>query len=611
MGEKNHLAGEKSRYLEQHAENPVDWYPWCQEAFEKAEKEDKPIFLSIGYSSCHWCHVMAHESFEDEKVAELMNETFVSIKVDKEERPDVNNVYMDVAKAMTGAGGWPLNILMTPDKKPFYAATYIPKRSRGDQTGMIKLTKSIHHLWKNNREKLLSPSEKIISSLRGRKDEFSDSVDSSVLDEGYETLKRTFDDEHHGFGSSPKFPSPHKLLFLLRYWERTSEEKSLDMIKKTLDAMRLGGIYDHIGYGFHRYSTDPRWKLPHFEKMLYDQAMMVMAYSMTYEVTDLERYKKTAEETIEYVLRELKGEDGGFYSSEDADTGEVEGGYYIWSEEEIDEILGESEIFKELYNVKAEGNYREESTGERTGKNVLYLNEKIEDVAEEKELDEEVLKEKIEKIRKSLFEARKERGSPGKDKKILADWNSLMIAALAIASRAFEDEEMKEEAEKGLEFILSELEYDEGIYHRYIDGEVGIEGMLDDYAFLVWALLEMYKTTENSSHLEKAKGLAKKMIEIFWDEEKGGFYFSSTDELPMTKKEVYDGSYPSGNSISLLDLVLLSKMTDDETFEEKAERLIRSFGGNVKGSPGQHTMFLYSIEIFVENYGKGGLEEIN
>ncbi len=610
MGEKNHLAGEKSRYLKQHAENPVDWYPWCQEAFDKAEKEDKPIFLSIGYSSCHWCHVMAHESFEDEKVAELMNESFVSIKVDKEERPDVNNVYMEVAKAMTGAGGWPLNIVMTPDKKPFYAATYIPKRSRGDQTGMIKLTKSIDHLWNNNREKLLSPSEKIISSLRGRKGEFSDSIDVSVLDEGYETLKRTFDDEHHGFGSSPKFPSPHELLFLLKYWERTNEEKALDMVEKTLDAMRLGGIYDHIGYGFHRYSTDPQWKLPHFEKMLYDQAMMVMAYSMTYEVREEDRFKRTAEETIEYVLRDLKSKNGGFYSSQDADTGEVEGGYYIWSEEEIDEILNEPEMFKELYNVKSEGNYREESTGEKTGKNVLYLNEGIEYIAEEKGLDEEELKEKIEKMRRSLFEARKERETPGKDKKILTDWNGLMITALATASRIFDDKSIRKEAEKGLEFISSELEKGESLYHRYIDGEVGIDGMLDDYAFYIWALLEMYKTSGKGTYLEKAKELAKKMIEIFWDEENGGFYFSSTNELPLTKKEIYDGSYPSGNSVALLDLVQLSKMTDEELFEAKAQNLIKSFGGNVKGAPAQHTMLLYSIEAFVEEYGKTKLEEI-
>ncbi|MFP3872355.1 MAG: thioredoxin domain-containing protein [Candidatus Aenigmatarchaeota archaeon] len=600
----NHLKGEKSRYLQQHADNPVDWYPWCEEAFDKAKEEDKPIFLSIGYSSCHWCHVMAHESFEDEAVAEKMNDAFVSIKVDKEERPDVDKVYMHIARALSGVGGWPLNIVMTAHKKPFFAATYIPKESSGRQIGLKDLTKRIDQLWKDEKNRLISKADHIIDSIKESADSSRGDMDSTVLDEAYSNLKNNFDLKNHGFGNAPKFPTPHNLLFLLGHWKRTGEEQALNMVEKTLKAMRRGGIYDHLGYGFHRYSTDPEWKLPHFEKMLYDQAMLVITYSMAYDVSGEKIFRDTAEETIEYVVRELKGDSGGFYSSEDADTGGIEGGYYIWSEDEIDEALDEPEIFKQVYGIEKEGNYREESTGKKTGKNVLYIEKDPENVAEQFGKDKDTVEEELEKMKETLFEKRKSRESPGKDKKILTDWNGLMIAALAIASRILDDKKIKEKSENALEFVLDELEKDGILYHRYIEGEVKVEAMLDDYAFLIWALLEMYENNRKKGYLEKAEDLTEKMIAKFYDEDDGGFYFSSSKELPIKKKESYDSSYPSGNSIALLSLVKLSRITADKRYKDKVKEMMRSFGRDVRNYPGNHTMFLYSIETFMDEYGE-------
>ncbi len=591
MGERNHLAGEESRYLKQHAENPVDWYPWCEEAFEKARSEDKPIFLSIGYSSCHWCHVMAHESFEDEEVAELMNETFVSIKVDKEERPDVDMVYMDVSRAMTGSGGWPLNVVITPDKKPIYAATYIPKERKYGRMGFKELIKKLKHQWKNRKREVLSRSESIISSLKDER-QIQGTMDSSTLEQAYSSLESAFDEEYPGFGAAPKFPSPHNLLFMLRYHELTGERTALRIVTKTLDAMRNGGIYDHIGYGFHRYSTDRQWKLPHFEKMLYDQAMLVLAYSEAFKITRKEKYRKTVEEVIKYVLRGLRSDKGGFFSSEDADVDGEEGKYYTWTEEEIDQILGDqSEEFKRSFNVKTKGNYQEESTGEKTGKNVLYTTEIVDS-------------EQVEGMKSILYQERKKRKFPGRDEKILTDWNGLMIASLARAANVLDDDEILKEAKKGLEFILTELKDNSQLYHRYIEGEVGIDGMLDDYAYLVWALLEVYRAGEEERYLDEARKLSISMVEKFWDPDDGAFYFSSSDELPLSKKPVYDGAYPSGNSMALLDLTYLWDITGDRTFKKKAEELVDFFAGQINSYPSQYTMFLTSYELFLKLKGE-------
>ena len=371
----NRLIREKSPYLLQHAYNPVDWYAWGDEAFEKARKEDKPIFLSIGYSTCHWCHVMEHESFEDTEVARLMNEAFVSIKVDREERPDLDHVYMTVCQMMTGAGGWPLNVILTPDRKPFFAGTYFPKESRFGRLGMMDLAPRIEELWRTQREQVLQSASKIMLALRQVPDSSPGQVPGKdVLDSAYQQLAERFDPVQGGFSQAPKFPTPHNMLFLLRYWKRTGETKALEMVEKTLQAMRLGGIYDHVGFGFHRYSTDAEWLVPHFEKMLYDQAMLAMAYTEAYQATGKSEYAKTAQEIFAYVLRDMTAPNGGFYSAEDADSEGVEGKFYVWNLEEIDRVLesGEADLVKRVFNAKPSGNFEEEATGRLTGSNILH-----------------------------------------------------------------------------------------------------------------------------------------------------------------------------------------------------------------------------------------------
>ncbi|MFQ5584696.1 MAG: thioredoxin domain-containing protein, partial [Calditrichia bacterium] len=372
----NHLKNEKSPYLLQHAGNPVDWYPWGEEAFEKARKEDKPIFLSIGYATCHWCHVMEHESFEDEDVARLLNETFVCIKVDREERPDVDDVYMTVCQMMTGSGGWPLTIMMTPDKKPFFAGTYIPKESRYGRMGLVQLIPRVQELWETQRQELLNSAEKVSSALSQHSQPAPGSkLSEKFLKEAYQQFNSSYDEKYGGFGSAPKFPTAHNLMFLLRYWKRSANEKALNMVENTLRKIRLGGVYDHIGFGFHRYSTDREWLLPHFEKMLYDQAILSMAYSETYQATGNKFYRRVAEEIFTYVLRDMTDPKGGFYSAEDADSEGEEGKFYVWSEEEIKQILNEDEadLIINVFNVKKEGNFQEQTTREKTGTNILHL----------------------------------------------------------------------------------------------------------------------------------------------------------------------------------------------------------------------------------------------
>ena len=403
----NRLIREKSPYLLQHAYNPVDWYAWGDEAFEKARKEDKPIFLSIGYSTCHWCHVMEHESFEDTEVARLMNEAFVSIKVDREERPDLDHVYMTVCQMMTGAGGWPLNVILTPDRKPFFAGTYFPKESRFGRLGMMDLAPRIEELWRTQREQVLQSASKIMLALRQVPDSSPGQVPGKdVLDSAYQQLAERFDPVQGGFSQAPKFPTPHNMLFLLRYWKRTGETKALEMVEKTLQAMRLGGIYDHVGFGFHRYSTDAEWLVPHFEKMLYDQAMLAMAYTEAYQATGKSEYAKTAQEIFAYVLRDMTAPNGGFYSAEDADSEGVEGKFYVWNLEEIDRVLesGEADLVKRVFNAKPSGNFEEEATGRLTGSNILHQKSSLSEVASELKLSREELEERLQEARKKLFD---------------------------------------------------------------------------------------------------------------------------------------------------------------------------------------------------------------
>jgi uncharacterized protein YyaL (SSP411 family) len=587
----NRLSNEKSPYLLQHAFNPVDWYPWGDEAFEKARKEDKPIFLSIGYSTCHWCHVMERESFQDQEVAKLMNDKLISIKVDREERPDIDGVYMRVCQILTGSGGWPLTIIMTPEKKPFYAGTYIPKNSRLGLVGMIDLIPQINDYWIKQRERLLDIGENIIMSLKHTSLQTDEEIDIEVFDKCYKQLKSSFDTEHGGFGTAPKFPTPHNLLFLLRYWRRKGDKTALDMVILTLRKMRLGGIFDHIGYGFHRYSTEKSWLVPHFEKMLYDQALLTIAYSEAYSATGEEFFRETAEEIISYVLRDMSSSEGGFYSAEDADSEGVEGKFYVWSDWEISEILTESEAkaVKTWYNTDPRGNYFEESTRETTGVNILYL---------KKQVNGEVSKV-LESARSKMFEAREKRVRPLLDDKQIVDWNGLMIASLAYAGRKLGISRYVNEAEKAADFVLEKLWDGKNLLHMFREEEASIPGFLNDYAFLIWGLIELYESTFETRFLKTAIDLNQEIFERFWDTDQGGFYFSGkgAEKLIVNNKNIYDGAIPSGNSVALMNLFKLARLTGNTILEEKAHKIISAFATSIKKNPRAYTFLLSALDF--------------
>jgi len=601
----NRLINEKSPYLLQHAHNPVEWMPWGEEAFEKAKKENKPIFLSIGYSTCHWCHVMAHESFEDDQVATLMNDVFISIKVDREERPDIDKIYMTVCQMMTGSGGWPLTILMTPDKKPFFAGTYFPKTSRFGRMGLVDLIKRIQELWNNQKNELINSAEKITLSLQNLDQESpGDKFNEKLLRKTYDQLKNRFDRENGGFGERPKFPTPHNLLFLLRYWKRTGSKEALEMVEKTLKAMRKGGVYDHIGYGIHRYSTDSTWLVPHFEKMLYDQALVALAYLEMYQATKNVEYSRVAQEIFTYVLRDMTSEKGGFYSAEDADSEGEEGKFYVWSKKEIENILDreESELAIKVFNVQESGNFLEESTQKKTGHNILYRKDSLFDISNEQQISEQDLRIKIEEIRQNLFSIRKKRIHPHKDDKILTDWNGLMIAAFAKGAQVLCEPLYLETAKNAVNFILSEMRDKEGrLLHRFREGEAEINGYLSDYAFLIWGLIELYETTFEIKYLKTAIELNKMQIEHFWDENVGGFYFTSDDgeELLTRQKEIYDGAIPSGNSVAMLNLLRLSYITGNIELEERADNLSRVFTEKLNSTPIAYTQFMVAADFAV------------
>jgi len=587
LSEPNRLINEKSPYLLQHAYNPVDWYPWSEEAFTRAEQEDKLVFLSIGYSTCHWCHVMEHECFTDPQVAGLMNEAFINIKVDREERPDIDGVYMTVSQMLTGGGGWPLTIIMTPDKKPFYAATYVPKESSYNRIGMLDLIPQISNFWQSQRERLESISENVAHSL-GHVHGGDEEIPKTVLDTAFTLLRQMYDEKHGGFGDAPKFPSPHNLLFLLRYWRRSGNDEALMMAEKTLTEMRLGGIYDHIGYGFHRYSTDEEWLVPHFEKMLYDQAMLLMAYAEAYQATGRDEYRKTGEETIAYVLRDLTSPDGGFYSAEDADSEYEEGKFYLWTVEELEKTLTEEEYTQVIkyYNVRPDGNYLDEASRRKTGKNILYLKH---------EADESLIPEEA---RDRLFEERERRPRPLLDDKILTDWNGLMIAALSKAGRAFHVTEYIAEAVRTAEFVLGIMWDGNTLLHRYREDEAGIEGFLNDYAFMTWALIELYQATFEKRYLDKAMELNERMLEKFSDPH-GGFYFASeeSEKLLTRRKEIYDGAIPSGNSVAFYNLLRLSRLTGETRLETDATKLSKYFSSSILGAPHGYSMFLCGLDF--------------
>lgn len=593
MKKPNRLLTEKSPYLLQHAYNPVDWYAWGEEAFSKARNEDKPVFLSIGYSTCHWCHVMEKESFEHDATAKLINDAFVPVKVDREERPDIDGIYMTVCQVLTGSGGWPLTIIMTPDKKPFFAGTYFPRSARFGRPGLHEIIPKINDLWVNRREEVNRSSEEIFSVLTNvsssRKIE---PITEDILSKAYYDLAKKFDEENGGFGTAPKFPSPHTLLFLLRYFKRKKADKALQMVEKTLTSMRLGGIYDHIGFGFSRYSTDSAWLVPHFEKMLYDQAMLVMAYTETYQLTKNEVYKKTAEEILEYVQRDMLSKEGGFYSAEDADSEGEEGKFYLWKAEELKSLLSEEEyeLAVKACNVSEDGNWIDQVHGGLNGTNILHLKSELGE--EEKEIAEEV--------RKRLFDYREKRIHPHKDDKILTDWNGLMISAFAKASQVFDNREYYDTAKNAAEFILKNLKDKNGnLLHRYRQNESAINAMLDDYSFLINALIDLYEAGFEIKYLSEAIRLTEYSLKHFWDETAGGFFFTSdeAEKLLLRQKEYYDGAIPSGNSVFVLNLLRLSRLTANSVYEEKANQLADSFSQLIDSSPASFAFTLVGLDF--------------
>ena len=599
----NQLIHEKSPYLLQHAHNPVDWHAWSEGTFDLARKQNKPIFLSIGYATCHWCHVMEKESFEDQAVARHLNDTFISIKVDREERPDIDAVYMAVCQMLTGSGGWPLNLFLTPDKKPFFAATYIPKNNRSGRSGLIELCQQISNLWASQTDKVNASAASIAATLdRAFTFSAADEPGESLLDHAFELIWQGYDSRLGGFEGAPKFPMPHRLLFLLRCYHRSGDAKALKMVEKTLKAMRLGGIWDHVGYGFHRYSTDPEWLLPHFEKMLYDQALIAQACLETYQITKDEFYTQTADEIFTYVLRDMTSPEGAFFSAEDADSEGEEGKFYVWTVDEFRSVMGEehSDVWEKILKLQPDGNFFDEASGQKTGANILHLDRPVRQWSQELNLKPEALTTQWENIREKLFRYRKQRIHPLKDDKVLVDWNGLMMAAFSLASRILNNPEYARAAEKSAQFILTKMRDDRGrLFHRFRDGELAVEAQAADYAFLIYGLLNLYQATFNLAYAEEAAALQEKMLQDFRDPDSGGFFSTANESeaLPVRPKELYDGAIPSANSVSLLNLLWLARLTGDPKWDNHAHDQLRTFAGTVKAQPSAFAFFLLGVDF--------------
>ena len=676
----NRLIQEKSPYLLQHAYNPVDWYPWGEEAFARARQEDKPVFLSIGYSTCHWCHVMARESFGDEEVAALLNASFIAIKVDREERPDIDQVYMAACQALTGSGGWPLTVFLTPEKKPFYAGTYFPKHRRQGLPGLVEVLKLIREKWLTQRQELENSGTELLQYVAGqfaaaqpgKPGEPEQTMEPGgavepgkpgepwpqLLEQGFQQLQAGFDPHYGGFGAAPKFPSPHQLLFLLRYWQRYRVAPALAMVEKTLQSMYCGGIYDHIGFGFARYATDRRWLVPHFEKMLYDNALLALAYLETRQATGKAGYGRVAREIFTYVLRDMTGPEGGFYSAQDAESEGEEGKFYLWTPEQVQEVLGlaEGEFYCRYYDITAGGNFEGRSIPNLIGRGeALFAGDSGGNGAGVNDVDpgtgdanthqeparplspaspwsaapdastqpassrppggEQVqtttavagtlaglAKETAARLaaaRARLFAAREKRVHPHRDDKILTAWNGLMIAALARGAWVLDEPAYAAAAARAARFILTHLRHADGrLLARYREGEAAYPAYLDDYAFFTWGLIELYQATFELDYLREALTLTRQMQQLFGDEG-GGYYFTPHDagELPVRPREVYDGALPSGNAVAALNLLRLARITDDDGLEEAGRSLLRALAGTVAAYPRGYTFYLCALDF--------------
>ena len=598
---QNRLVHEKSPYLLQHAHNPVNWYPWGPEAFEAARQEQKPIFLSIGYSTCHWCHVMERESFENEEIAAILNRYFIPIKVDREERPDVDRIYMSYVQATTGGGGWPMSVWLTPDLKPFVGGTYFPPDNRYGRAGFPVLLERIAEAWRQDRDTIVTSSNAVLEQLQKQAEVTGEGAgaDPSALDSGFNGFRRIFDQRHGGFGQAPKFPRPVVHNFLLRYHARTKNEEALTMVLDTLQAMAKGGMNDQLGGGFHRYSVDEYWLVPHFEKMLYDQAQLAMSYLEAFQITKDRAFATEARRIFDYVLRDMTDKDGGFYSAEDADSAidpadpheKGEGAFYIWTQAEIESIVGQpaARWFCYRYGVKPEGNVRSDPHNEFGGRNILFLEHSLEDVARHFDEPLEQVNSAMGIAGKKLFDTRGKRVRPHLDDKVLTAWNGLMIGAFAKGGAILQEPRYTESARRATDFIVSRM-YDSKtgiLLRRYRLGESAIPGFLDDYAFFVQALLDQYEASFEIADLEWAIKLTGKQIELFEDQEHGGFFSSAAGDpsLVMRMKEDYDGAEPSGNSVAALNLVRLSAMTGRDDFREASDKTLRAFAGRITEAP--------------------------
>jgi len=609
----NRLLNEKSPYLLQHAFNPVDWYPWGDEAFDKARKENKPIFLSIGYSTCYWCHVMEREVFEVEDIAAIMNDMFISIKVDREERPDVDRIYMQALQMMTGSGGWPMSIFMTPDLKPFWGGTYLPPDSQYGRPGFVDIMTKINELWNENRGQLTQSADKLYEILSDRTttDEFSSQPYSNFLDAAFDIFRNSFDSENGGFGQAPKFPRTSTFNFMFRYAVRTGDDSAKDMTLYTLRKISEGGIHDHLGGGFHRYSTDERWHVPHFEKMLYDQGQLIISYLEAFQITGDEVYSTVAKEAINYVLRNMTDADGGFYSAEDAESApdaahpedKVEGAFYAWTSDEIIEVLGkeEADLFSYHYNTKVDGNVLQDPHGDFVNKNVLFISHNFKETAENFDLPLNKVIDRLTGSRQKLFLAREKRVNPHLDDKILVSWNGFMISALAKAYEIFGEKEYLDAAQKSANFIIDKM-YDpktKTLLRRYRDGEAGIEGNLSDYALFVTSLIDLYEASFRIEWLEMASELNDRTIDLFYDSENGAFFDTpeGSQNLIVRMRDDYDGAEPTGNSIAVMNLLRLSQMLDKKDLREKADKTFKYFSSALERAPHALPQMLSAIEF--------------
>jgi len=591
----NRLANEKSPYLLKHAHNPVDWFPWGEEAFTKARSEDRPVFLSIGYSTCHWCTVMERESFEDDKIAEILNSKFVPIKVDREERPEVDEVYMKAVTMLTGQGGWPLSVFLTPELKPFYGGTYFPPVPRHGLPAFPEVLEFIADTWKNRRDQVVQSSEEITKlvgdqyALKGEGE-----LSKVLLDNAYAAVLRAHDPQYGGFGKAPKFPLPSYAGFLLRYNARTGKGQALGPVLKTLDSMAAGGIHDQLAGGFHRYSTDRYWLVPHFEKMLYDNALLARVYADAFRATRMERFAATARDTLDWILAEMTSPEGGFYSAMDADTREGEGYYYTWTPAEVTKLLGDARgrAFGEFYGVTDDGNFE--------GRSILSVTTTTEKLAEKLNVSRDQVREDLERGRAVLLEARRERDRPEVDDKVLASWNGLAISAFACAYEALQQARYLEAAERSAEFVLSKL-VKKGtspmLSRRYRDGEVALAGNLEDYSFVVAGLLDLYEASLNFRWMSAAITLAEEMVALFWDSQGGAFYLKPPGQEIVAIKEGYDGPTPSGNSVAALDLLRLAEFTGNEDYREKAETTLRLFAEPMESSPTAYLEMLAALDF--------------